>query len=733
MDLLELWGGPEPTVNRIGDRFQDQLVLSGHQDRDDDLDRMAALGLAAVRYPVLWERISPEDPDQHDWAWTDKRLHRLRELGIRPIAGLCHHGSGPRYTDMLADSFAPGLAKHARAVAERYPWITEWTPVNEPVTTARFSALYGHWYPHTHDEGAFWLTLLNQIDAVRLSMAAIREVIPYAKLIQTDDLGRTYATSAVREQAAFDNARRWMSWDLLCGRVTPQHDLWKRLCRHGLEDRLHAIADAPCPPDIIGVNHYLTSDRFLDHRVQRYPAHTRGGNGKQVFADTEAIRVLTPPPPGFIGVLRETWERYGIPIAITEAHNGCTREEQMRWMADAWDAAHQLRAEGVDLRAVTSWALFGSCGWNTLLTAPGVYEPGAWDVSSGTPRETAMVPLLKGLPGDAPKHPVMAGQGWWRRNIRIEHPITPRPAPLRDYLPSPKWADLGNSPPVLIAGATGTLGQAFARYAAHRDIVHVLTSRAELDLADPASIDAALDRYKPWAVINAAGWVRVDDAEDEAGACMAANADGAVRLAQACAARGIPTVSFSSDLVFDGTTGRPYVESDTPAPLGVYGQSKAQAEAQIAALPGKHLMIRTAAFFSPHDAHNFAVHVVNTLSRGERLAAAADAVVTPTYVPHLCNTALDLLIDGAEGIWHLSNGEPLSWADFASRVAQATGLDPSLIDAVPGDTLGWKAKRPANAALASERGTLMPSFTRALESFAQKIAQSRTVEHRTAA
>nr|WP_269141351.1 NAD(P)-dependent oxidoreductase [Sphingomonas sp. IC-56] len=327
----------------------------------------------------------------------------------------------------------------------------------------------------------------------------------------------------------------------------------------------------------------------------------------------------------------------------------------------------------------------------------------------------------------------MAGQGWWRRNIRIEHPITPRPAPLRDYLPSPKWADLGNSPPVLIAGATGTLGQAFARYAAHRDIVHVLTSRAELDLADPASIDAALDRYKPWAVINAAGWVRVDDAEDEAGACMAANADGAVRLAQACAARGIPTVSFSSDLVFDGTTGRPYVESDTPAPLGVYGQSKAQAEAQIAALPGKHLMIRTAAFFSPHDAHNFAVHVVNTLSRGERLAAAADAVVTPTYVPHLCNTALDLLIDGAEGIWHLSNGEPLSWADFASRVAQATGLDPSLIDAVPGDTLGWKAKRPANAALASERGTLMPSFTRALESFAQKIAQSRTVEHRTAA
>ena len=127
------------------------------------------------------------------------------------------------------------------------------------------------------------------------------------------------------------------------------------------------------------------------------------------------------------------------------------------------------------------------------------------------------------------------------------------------------------------------------------------------------------------------------------------------------------------------------------------------------------------------------MHVVNTLSRGQRFAAAADSVVTPTYVPHLCNTVLDLLIDGAEGIWHLANDEALSWADFAVRVAEATGLDTSLIDAVPGESLGWKARRPANAALASERGVVMPSFARALEAFAQNIARSRATEHRTAA
>lgn len=731
--VLELWGGPECTVNRVGDRFQDQLALSGHEVRDDDIERFAELGVAALRYPMLWERVSPGDPEQRDWRWSDARLGRLRELGIRPIVGLVHHGSGPAHTNLLADSFAPGLARHARAAAERYPWIGEWTPVNEPLTTARFAALYGHWYPHARDEGSFWLALLNQIDAVRLSMREIRVMNPYARLVQTDDLGRTYGTAAVREQAAFENARRWMSWDLLCGRVVPGHDLWHRLCRYGLEDRLRAIADDPCPPDVVGVNHYLTSERFLDHRIQRYPSCVRGGNGRQHYADTEAVRVLSPPPPGLAGVLREAWDRYRIPVAVTEVHNGCTREEQMRWTRDAWDAAHRLRREGVDVRAITSWALVGSCGWNTLLTRPGLYEAGVWDVSGGSPRVTAMVPLLQGLQNGAEPHPALAGEGWWRRQIRFEHPPAPRPAAMREQILSPDWKTMRNSAPVLIAGATGTLGQALARACRHRDIVHVLTSREQLDLSDPASIAAALDEHRPWAVINAAGWVRVDDAEAEEAACMAANAEGAARLAEACAARGIPSVAFSSDLVFDGSAGRDYVESDSVAPLGAYGRSKAEAERRIAALTGNHLTIRTAAFFGPDDAHNFAVHAVRALAEGRRFAAAGDSVVTPTYVPHLCNATLDLLIDGAAGVWHLSNGEALSWADFARRVAERCGLDAGLVDTVPGKTLGWAAPRPAYAGLASEKGALMPPLDHALECFARTMTERAETRARAAA
>jgi dTDP-4-dehydrorhamnose reductase len=295
---LELWGGLECTVNRVGNRYYDQIELSGHHDRIDDLDLFADIGISALRYPILWERVAA-DGVSHDWSWPDERLRRLRALDIRPIAGLVHHGSGPRHTNLLDPAFAEQLAAYAARVAERYPWVEDWTPVNEPLTTARFAALYGLWYPHRRDELSFWTALLNQIDGVRLSMQAIRRVNPAARLIQTDDLGRTYATAAVREQAAFDNLRRWASWDLLCGRVVAGHPLWTRLCLYGLRERLETIAAAPCPPDVVGINHYLTSDRFLDHRTQRYPDHLRGGNSRMRFADTEAVRCCSRRHRGF--------------------------------------------------------------------------------------------------------------------------------------------------------------------------------------------------------------------------------------------------------------------------------------------------------------------------------------------------------------------------------------------------------------------------------------------------
>ncbi|MBA2597302.1 MAG: family 1 glycosylhydrolase, partial [Chloroflexia bacterium] len=375
--MLQLWGGIECTVNRVGDRYFDQIVRTGHEGRRDDLDRFAALGIKTLRYPVLWERVVPNDPEHPDWAWSDERLGRLRQLGIRPIVGLCHHGSGPRWTGLLDPEFPAHMARYARAVAERYPWIDAFTPVNEPLTTARFAALYGHWHPHATDERLMARALLHQCRAVQLAMREIRRVNPAAQLVQTEDLSRIWSTQPVRYQADYENERRWLSLDLLFGRVSEGHPLWEHLLWLGVTpDELAPFRDEPCPPDIVGGNYYVTSERFLDHRRHRYPAETHGGNGRDAYADIEAVRVLAGNLAGPAGLLREAWQRYGQPVAITEAHLGSAAVDQVRWLSQLWQEASDLQGGGVDVRAVTIWSLLGAWDWHCLVTRDeGHYEP----------------------------------------------------------------------------------------------------------------------------------------------------------------------------------------------------------------------------------------------------------------------------------------------------------------------------------------------------------------------
>jgi dTDP-4-dehydrorhamnose reductase len=696
-------------VARIGDVFRDQTRLSGHHDREDDLDRFAALGLKTLRYPLIWERIASA-PGVHDWRWTDDRLQRLQDLDIRPIAGLLHHGSGPAFTNLLDPAFPALFADFAGQAARRYPHIKDWTPVNEPLTTARFSALYGHWHPHRADERSFWLALLNQIDAVRLGMAEIRMAAPDARLIQTEDLGRTYATRAASHQATFDNQRRWMTWDLLFGLVTPSHPLWSRLERLGLGDRLQAIAEDPCPPDVVGVNHYVTSDRYLDHGVDAYPPERRGGNEFTSFADVEAIRVLTPPPQGLAGALLEAWERYARPLALTECQLGCTRDNQGRWIAEAWRTAKSLRARGVEVQAVTAWALLGAYDWNSLLTrADGYYESGAFDLRSPTPRPTALASVLRRLVKDEPAAgPVTAGEGWWRRDVRLTfspvfHSVL-HPEPLREHAP-----DRGTARPLLITGGTGVLGQALARNARWRDLAYVLSDRNILDLEDASSIATTLDRLQPWAVINTAGWRDVDQCEQDHDRCRRLNLDGPVRLAAACAARGVPMATFSSVLVFDGRQREPYTETDAPHPVSVYGSAMARAEDAILALGGRSLIIRTDALYSPFDGKNLASQVLHRLSQGQCVAAARDRVITPTYLPSLADAVLDLMLDEETGLWNLSSQTAITCAEFARRLAQTFGFDPNQV--LPQPQAAFRgAPMPMNCALKSRRGALLPGL-----------------------
>ena len=704
----ELWGGIECTINRINDSFFDQLEYAKYYTRDD-LGLVADLGIKTFRYPVLWEHHQPELNQEIDWGRTEKELDFLRQNDITPIAGLVHHGSGPAYTSLLNENFATGLASYAATVASKFPWIEYYTPVNEPLTTARFSGLYGFWYPHLKNDVSFAKMFLNQMKGVVLAMQAIRKINPTAKLVQTEDLGKTYCSQSLTYQANFENERRWLTYDLLCGKIIPGNPMWKYFSRLGItEASLNFFLENPCPPHIIGFNYYITSERFLDEDYKKYPAFTQGGNELHTYADVEAIRVKHDQPSGLKVLLTEAWKRFELPMAITEVQLNCGREDQIRWLTEIWDICAGLNKEGMDIRGVTAWALFGAFGWNSLLTSEKMdYEPGAYDISSGTPRPTALVPVIRSLATEKKyEHPLTAQKGWWNRDIRFIYERTVQ----NRILSVPE----NNSNPLLIIGKNGTLGKAFAKICDIRGISYKLLGRQDADITNESQIEDVIKKYSPWAIINAAGFVRVDDAETEVEKCFNDNAKAPYFLAKACKNYRIRFMTFSSDLVFDGAKQKPYSERDEINPLNIYGRSKAEAENTVLAANPDAIIIRTSSFFGPWDKHNFVSIALDTLSENKIFTAANDIFISPTYVPDLVHVSLDLLIDNATGIWHLTNKGEITWAGLAIKVADKAGLDTGLIRSHPLHALNWKAPRPKYSVLYTERGVWLPSLENAL-------------------
>jgi len=725
---VEIWGGIECTINRIGDSFFDQVKKSGHYQRIEDLQLIADLGIKTIRYPVLWEQIAPRSLHEADWSWTDERLNRLKELNIIPIAGLLHHGSGPSYTSLTDPDFPQKFAAFAAAVADRYPWLEYFTPINEPLTTARFSSLYGYWYPHAKDDPTFCKTLFNECKGTILAMREIKKRIPNAKLVQTEDLGKTYSTPQLAYQATFENERRWSSFDLLMGRIIPDSIMWNYFRDLGKisEEELEYFRVNTCTPDILGINHYITSERYLDHRLDLFPAWTHGGNGIDRYADIELVRMADKKRAGHYHLLKEAFERYKLPLALTEVHLGCTRDEQLRWFKEAWDAGNKLKSEGYDMRAITAWSLLGAYDWNSLLVFDNnFYEPGVFDVRSGNPRSTALAHYIKNLiDGSECNHPVLFSEGWWNRpeSVLYSDEYEVRISELREVRNKLSTVKAhAHVAPLLITGARGTLGRAFAKVCEERSIPYIILTRQELDIANPESVDSALLKYKPWGIINAAGFVRVDEAEHYRDACLRENSEGPSILAELCDKYSIKLLTFSSDLVFDGKSNAPYKESDPAAPLNIYGVSKFYAETKVLRKNPNALVIRTSAFFGPWDEYNFLFTMMKHLKNGKMFLASKDHIISPTYVPDLVNACLDLLIDNEQGIWHISNPSEVTWAEFALLVADKADLNKALIKPIEGNKLGFIAERPLYSALGSERGVLLPSLDNAIDRYLHEV------------
>jgi dTDP-4-dehydrorhamnose reductase len=708
--LPEVWGGIECTINRVGDTYFEQLQRLGHVDRPDDLDLFAGLGLKAIRYPVLWERVAPDGLERADWSWPDQQLTRLRELGIRPIVGLVHHGSGPRDTDLTDAMFPERLAVFAEAVARRYPWVEDYTPVNEPLTTARFSALYGHWYPHHRDDRNFARALLNQNRAVVLAMRAVREVNPVARLVQTDDLGRTYSTPRLAYQADFENERRWLTYDLLTGALTRERPMWSWLRKIGVDEgELQWFLDNPCQPDVLGFNTYLSSERYLDDRIERYSAERPGSNGRDTYVDVLAARVLPDSLMGTRGLLGEAWERYRLPLAITEVHNGGDREEQLRWLDEVWRGALAAREGGADVRAVTVWALLGLYDWPNLVTRQDdIYEPGVFDIRGPMPRPTAIARMVTDLASEGEhRHPVLGIPGWWRRPDRLWYEsdaMEERPAASAVAEGSPA----AKVQPILIVGEPNRLRYALEAALARRVIPFQVADRGGEEGFDLGRIGSAIDDSRAWAVIDAGSERLYRGTTPEAIPVTRMTPSNLDELATACAERDLPLLTFSSDVVFDAGQGRSSPIGTRKFPTRVDVERQARIEAEAIGIHPRTLIVRTGPLFTGTAERDALLDTAFCDTIDDR------EIVTPTHRDDLVHAVIDLLIDGAQGFWHLTNGTSLSWARFQRMAA---GAEPMVEDAFVTRQVRTDEtpERLASPATGSNHGGILPELRDAIE------------------
>lgn len=488
----EIWAGMECSIIRTNSSYKDQLMMSGHYQRIDDLNLFHELGIKTVRFPMLWEKLAAIKNDIPDFRYTDTRIRRLKELNIEPIAGLLHHGSGPSYTNLLDPDFPALFADYAFQVANHYPEIRYYTPINEPLTTARFSGLYGIWYPHERSNHLFLQMFLNQMKAIILGMKAIRSINPNAALIQTEDLGKVYSTPELSYQAFFENERRWLTYDFLTGKFMPGHLLWNFFLDNGFTEKdLIFFTENSCTPEICGFNYYITSERFLDHRTTLYPPESIGGNGIHQYADVEAIRMEADLPLGLEGLLTEAWHRYHLPMAVTENHIGCTREEQLRWFMQNYLTVVKLNSANIPVKAITSWAFLGSFDWNSLVKHEnGFYEPGVYDVSSGTPKPTALAELIKSInEGKSVEKHLFDAPGWWKRDIRMTYLMHETKIKVQAELASP-------------APLIGKLVKCIADVSIHSYIKKILEHRGLACYFSSDSEDYSSPAISLWAVLN---------------------------------------------------------------------------------------------------------------------------------------------------------------------------------------------------------------------------------------
>jgi dTDP-4-dehydrorhamnose reductase len=259
---------------------------------------------------------------------------------------------------------------------------------------------------------------------------------------------------------------------------------------------------------------------------------------------------------------------------------------------------------------------------------------------------------------------------------------------------------------IVVFGSFGQLGVELCAELKRRGYEVRGLERKALDISDGEKVERALAEFDPWAVFNAAAYNQVDVAEREPLAAYEANALGVRNIALACRQNDARLVHFSTDYVFDGKLGRPYIETDPTHPLGAYAVSKLAGELYVQAYLQRPLVVRTSGVFGPGGLRtargNFPELMLRLAREGKPIRVVEDHIASPTYAPMLASRSIDLLERELEGIFHIGGGQPISWFEFAKLIFEKAGVTANL---TPTNEREYRtaANRPKFSALENAR------------------------------
>ncbi|HSL28993.1 MAG TPA: family 1 glycosylhydrolase [Anaerolineales bacterium] len=334
-------------------RALDEYELTQHYKLwKSDIDLVAETGVQAVRWGIPWHIVQPA-PDQWDWEWTDRALeHLVTVKGITPILDLMHYGT-PIWLDnsFINSSYPQRVADYAAAVVARYKSLVRYyTPLNEPMVNASMSGFKGEWPPYLSGDDGYVKMALALSKGIVLTTQAIKDEQPDAVTVQVEALWHTFTRDeSLKERAARANARQFLCFDLTTGRVDDKHALAEYLHEHGAAaSELDWFRRNYVSFDIFGANYYPWSHAELRMRADGKPG--------TVVRRTSGHKIEI--------VLRDAWERYHMPLMITETSSNGDVKARARWMDETLETVCSLREEGIPIIGYTWFPLFTMVDWS---------------------------------------------------------------------------------------------------------------------------------------------------------------------------------------------------------------------------------------------------------------------------------------------------------------------------------------------------------------------------------